>query len=480
MGIRQNFGYNLILAICNYLCPIIVFPYVSHVLGVRNVGICGFVDSIIEYFIIFSMLGISGYGVREIARCRDNITQRNAVFTNLFIINILLTVVAVAVLLIATSLLPQLEPYRPFLLLGIVKIVFNLFLIEWFFQGLEQFKYITMRSVLVRVIYVIAVLLFVRDSGDIFVYYLLTTLVVAFNAVVNWNYSRRFRSWNFNELKLLFYLLPILSFGYNKLLTSMYTTFNTLFLRYETNDVEVGYFTTAMKLYYTLMAIFSAFTITMIPKVSTMFAAGEKEKLQHISNNTFMMLFTFTLPVIYFSLFFAPEIIHLVAGAGYDGAVAPFRIVVLLLLIIGMEQVVIQQFLMASTYHRSIVVVSTVGAIVGICLNIFVTPLFGAVGASIAWLVAEIAVLVVGVVLVRKYMGLVMLSVKQLPCLLWTIPYILLDAFIFLLLPTNTGMYIAVVSNILLFFAINMWLNRNNLVMDTIGLVLSRIIKRKV
>lgn len=479
MGIRQNFGYNLILAICNYLCPIIVFPYVSHVLGVRNVGICGFVDSIIEYFIIFSMLGISGYGVREIARCRENVQQRNAVFTNLFIINTLLTVVAVSVLLIATSVLPQLEPYRPFLLLGIVKIVFNLFLIEWFFQGLEQFKYITMRSVLVRVAYVVAVLVLVRDADDIFVYYLLTTLVVAFNAIVNWNYSRRYRRWNFKELRPLLYLLPVLSFGYNKLLTSMYTTFNTLFLRYETNDVEVGYFTTAMKLYYTLMAIFSAFTITMIPKVSAMFAAGEKEKLQHISNNTFIMLFTFTLPVIYFSLFFTPEIIHLVAGAGYDGAVVPFRIVVFLLLIIGMEQVVIQQFLMASTFNRSIIVVSTVGAVVGICLNIFVTPLFGAVGASVAWLVAEFAVLVVGIVLVKKYMGLVMLSLKQLPCLLWSLPYLLLDVFIFLLLPSSLGMYIAIVSNILLFFVINMWLNRNELVMDTLALVMSRIIRKK-
>lgn len=480
MGIRQNFGYNLILTICNYLCPIIVFPYVSHVLGVRNIGVCGFVDSIIDYFITFSMLGIAGYGVREIARCRENLQQRNIVFTNLFLINVFLTVIAVLALLVSTYSLSVLAPYKPFLLLGIVKIVFNLFLIEWFFQGLEQFKYITMRSVFVRIAYVCAVLLFVKEADDILMYYLLTTLVVVFNALINWSHSRRFRSWNLKSFKPLLYLLPILSFGYNKLLTSMYTTFNTLFLRGVTNDVEVGYFTTAMKLYYTLMAVFTAFTITVIPQISAMLASGEKEKLQSLSDKTFMMLFTMTLPLIYFSLFFAPEIIQLVAGNGYEGAVLPFRIVILLLLVIGMEQIVIQQFLMASTYNRSIVIVSTVGAIVGVGLNIFVTPSFGAVGASVAWLIAEISVLIVGIVLVKRNIGLVMLSLKQLPHLLWTLPYLLLDMFLFFLLPVGIGMYVALILNTLMFFAINLWLNRNEVVIDTIDSVLSKITRRRI
>lgn len=405
MSIKKNFGYNLILTTCNYIFPLLTYPYISRVLGVINIGACNFVDSIVNYFVLFSMMGVGSYGVREIARCRDDISRRNKVFTNLFFVNILLTVLSVLILLISTYCIPQLYAYQKFLGIGILKIVFNLFLIEWFFQGIEQFKYITIRSVFVRIVYVIAIFLFVKSEEDTLSYYLLTSLMIVVNACFNWLYSRKFRRFDLNSISIKTYLVPILVFGYYRILTSMYTTFNTTFLGFSSGDIEVGYFTTATKLYAIIMSVFTAFTTVMIPRVSIMIEKKEITALMRISNQTFEGLFSVACPIIIFCVVYAPQIIFLISGSGYEGAIIPFRIVIALLLIIGMEQIVIQQFLMALKSNKPILIVSTIGAIIGVACNIVLTPKLGAVGSAIAWTISEISVLFVGIMMMKKHIG---------------------------------------------------------------------------
>ncbi len=461
MGIRQNFGYNLILTLCNYLCPLITFPYVSRVLGEIQVGVCGFVDAIVNYFVIFSMLGVGSYGIREIARCGDNKEQRNIVFTNLMLINIILTIFAVAILLVCTFYIPQLQQYKELLGVGIIKIVFSVFIIEWLFQGVERFKYITLRSVTVNLLYVLSVLLFVRNSSDTLIYYFLTTLVVAVNALLNWYNSRRFRKWNFKSIDIRTYLKPVLTFGYYKILTSMYTTFNVIFLGFVSGDAQAGYFVTATKLYTILMAAFTAFTTIMVPRVSVMLASKEYTKLQRLSDEIFEILFSITLPVIFFALFYASQIIDIVAGDGYEGAVLPFRIVIFLLTIIGMEQIVIQQFLMASSSNRSIMMVSTIGAITGVGINILFTPSLGAVGSAIAWSVSEVMVLLVGVYFMKICTTVTLNYKNLLNALFWCLPYIVLDLFLYLTVIPSIGIWLALLSNIMLFIVLNFVLNRN-------------------
>lgn len=395
------------------------YPYVSRVLGVSNIGVCNFVDSIINYFILFSMLGVGSYGVREIARCKDNVEKRNDVFSNLIIINAIMTIFSVGLLMICTYSMTRLLPYRDFLGIGVIKVIFNLFLIEWFFQGIQQFKYITIRSVIVRSIYVISIFLFVNNQDDSFIYYMLTSLTIVANSLFNWNYSRHFKKINFKNIRISLYIKPVIVFGYYRILTSMYTTFNTTFLGFSNGDIEVGYFSTATKLYGIIMAVFTAFTTVMIPHVSQLLQEGDKEKVQYILNKTISVLVFVSVPIILVCELFAPWIIHIIAGQGYEGAIIPFRIVIFLLLIIGMEQIIIQQFLMAFNSNKSIFQISTYGAIVGIVLNFLITPKLGAIGSSVAWGCSEVVTLIVGLLLMKKYMGLKInireINIKNLP-----------------------------------------------------------------
>ena len=190
-SIKKNIVFSSILTVSGYLFPLITFPYVTRVLGVNNIGICNFVDSIVQYFIYFSMMGIATIGIREIARTKCNKEELSKTFNNLLAINLISTAIAIFVLLLCVVLVPQLQEHKSLFLIGAAKVLANTLLIEWLFKGLEEFKYITLRSVLIRALYVCAVLLLVKTPDDYILYFFLTSFMVIVNAVVNVIYCKR-------------------------------------------------------------------------------------------------------------------------------------------------------------------------------------------------------------------------------------------------------------------------------------------------
>lgn len=155
MGIKSNFIYSSLLTVSSFLFPMLTYPYVSRVLGVTNIGVCNFVDSIINYFILFSSMGINVVGIREIAKAKGDTLRVSKVFSSLWILEAGMTAIMLFLLLIATVFISQLNEYASLMMIGACKLIANLFLIEWFYRGIEEFKYITYRSLIVKVLYVV-------------------------------------------------------------------------------------------------------------------------------------------------------------------------------------------------------------------------------------------------------------------------------------------------------------------------------------
>ena len=126
----------------------------------------------------------------------------------------------------------------------------------------------------------------------------------------------------------------------------MYTTFNVAYLGFTSNEVEVGYYTTATKLYTILLALFTAFTSVMIPRMSSLVAENKMEEFKKLSQKSSNILFGFSIPLIIYASVYAPYIINLIAGMGYEGAILPMRIILPLVLVIGYEQILICHILM--------------------------------------------------------------------------------------------------------------------------------------
>lgn len=470
-SIKKNFSWNLLLTICGYIFPFITYPYASRVMGVENMGVCGYVDSIINYLVLLSALGVGSLGVREIARCKDDKELRSEVFSNLLIFNMSLTMIFVAVLVACTLLIPSLQEYKSFLLIGVLKLVFQPLTVEWFFQGIQDFRYVTLRSLTFRALSVILLFLLVHTREDVLWYYSLSVITAVFSAFCNLVYSRRFVRFTLRNYKPFLYLVPILAFGYYRLLTSLYTTFNTFYLGTVTDNVQVGYFVTATKLNTIIMSVFTALTTVMVPKVAQMLNEGKKDDLQKIANKTFSILTAVALPVIIISLFCAPHIIYILSGAGYEGAVPSFRIVIFTILIIGMEQIVIQQFLMASRNNKTILAVSSTGAIVGLAFNFALTPIYGSVGTSLSWAFSELAVLIVGLYLMKKTLQLSLSIINLMKDIAFSLLYVIpLIPICYYIHNCWANCIVSAIATLCLFLVINVCLHPN---MEFLNLVSS-------
>lgn len=393
VSLKKNIFYSGLLTTANYIFPLITYPYVSRVLGVANIGACNFVDSIINYFLIFSALGIGTIGIREIAKNKENKKKLQDVFSKLFTINTTSTIFALIILLISIHTIPRLEENYELMWVGVLKLIFNYLLIEWLFKGLEDFKYVTNRAIAVRTIYVISVFIFVRKTSDVVIYYFLTSLAIAINAIINIIYARKFVKFKFCFSSLKNYIKSISILGLYSILTSFYTTFNVAFLGFVSNDTQVGYYTTSTKIHTIILMGFTAVTGVLMPRMASLLAENKHNEYKRLIKKSIHILLLFSIPCVILIELLAPEIINIIAGSGYEGAVLPLRIIAPLVLIIGLEQILITQSLIPMGKDKAVLINSIIGASVGIIANIILVPYLECVGSAIVWLISEIIVM---------------------------------------------------------------------------------------
>lgn len=405
MSIKKNFLYSSILTVSAYLFPLLVYPYVSRVLGLSNIGIVNFVDNLINYFVLFSMMGIGTVGVREIASAKTNKEHLSKVFISLLSLTIITTLLASIVLLVSMYTIPTLFAYRDMLYVGLVKLVFNVFILEWFFIGMEEFKYITTRTIIIRFIYVLSIFVFIHDATDYKLYFAITVAAAVLNALVNVFYTRRFISYTLSNISISPYIKTFVIMGIYALLTNVYTMLNAVWLGFVTNTDEVGNYTTATKLQILIMGFLNSFANVVYPRVSLLLSQDRKEEYWAKITMALDAIYLFAFPTIAFVITAGPVVLNFLVGNGFEGAYLPLRIITPLILVIGIEQILIIQILMAKHHDRIVLMNSIVGATTMIIANIVLTSTMGASGSAVVWVLAETVIMALAMVEVYKKEG---------------------------------------------------------------------------
>ena len=427
--IKSNFGYNIFLTLSSYIVSFILFPYVSRVLGVENIGRIGFVNNVVSYFSLFALLGIKTLGIREIAACNNDRERRSEVFSSLCCFLLISTAIITLILVLSIVFIPRLREDKDCFIIGATILFFTSFLIEWFYQGLEYFKFITIRSVLVRVVYAISVFILVRQSSDYVLYYALTALSIIANALINFIYSRKFADISFKKIRLGKYVKSIFYLGLYGIMISMYTTFNTIYLGFVRSPIEVGYYYTATKIYLIIIGVFSAFTGVMMPRMSSLIASNNKYEFHNKIKCSFDLIFATSIPIALFFMFFSAQTISLISGSGYEGAVIPMRIIMPALVLSSMAQIWVIQALIPMKKDFIVLLGSVLGAFSGVVLNILLVERFGAVGTAIVMLLCEILGNIVGFIYAIKKDLFVFPFKHFIIYIFGSIPYLLLFYF---------------------------------------------------
>ena len=267
-SIKYNFTLNLVNTVVGLLFPIVTFPYVSRIIMADGIGKIQFLQSIINCIVLFSALGIPLYAVREIAKVRDNIEQRSKLAIEILLLHTFLSILGyIAVYIIALTVENVKSDASLFLLLSV-----NIFLsaigVAWFYQAMEDFKYITIRSLVVKLLSLIALFTLVHSKDDLFIYAGITVMAEVGSNVLNFFRLRQFvtiQAITCKELNIWRHLRPALKIFLLNIIVCIYVNMDSIMLGLLSSQVAVGYYTAATRLTKALLGIISSFGASLLP-----------------------------------------------------------------------------------------------------------------------------------------------------------------------------------------------------------------------
>lgn len=389
--VKKNLIMSVILTGSGFVFPLVTYSYAARVLGAEGTGRIAFAQSIIQYFLYLAVLGIPAYGLRECAKVRDDKEKLSQVARELVMISLISA--AATYLLFASVLLvvPKLFGHRRLLLVMSVNIFLNAVGLEWLYQALEKYAYITVRTILFRSVAVILTFAFVKSPDDEVLYALFTILIAVANNLCNFVGARKYISLKRRtSYEIKRHIKPVLTLFSAAAVITIYTNIDVSMLGFLRSEQEVGLYNAAVGIKSVMLSALTAVTSVLVPRIAHSLRQGDTRELKGLILSSLRLSMMLVLPPAGFVFLFADGVLRLVCGEGFSGAVVPLRILMvcmlpliftnlfgnLLLIPMGKEKL----------YSRSVVV----GLFINVTLNGFLIPTWGAAGAAIAILATEL------------------------------------------------------------------------------------------
>lgn len=402
-SIKTNFIWNTVLKVSSIIFPLIIYPYVSRTVGVDGIGRVSFAISVITYFSIISQLGIPTYGVRTVAQCAKDRDALSKTTQEIFRINIVTMIISYLILIVAVRIVPRFQEDKLLLLIASLEMVFNAIGMVWLFSGLEQYSYITKRSIAFKAISLILIFVFVHKPEDYLSYAAITVFSVVGSNIINLVYSRKFINYkHYDNRDYKKHLKPILVFFLMSVANTVYTSLDTIMLGFLANNKAVGLYTSATKVRSVLLGVINALAIVMLPRSSYYIKQGLREEFVKISQKAFhFIVLISTATWIYFS-FYAKECILLLSGYEFIDATRPMIWILPTILICGISNLTAIQMLVSLGKEKSVLFSQIVGAVIDFALNALFIPQFGPSAAAASTMIAEFVILIIQVVFLHR------------------------------------------------------------------------------
>jgi O-antigen/teichoic acid export membrane protein len=400
--LKKNILFNTLLSVSQLLFPLVTFPYASRVLGPEAIGAVSFADNFTTYFLIFSALGIPLYGVREIAKVKADKVRLGIVFSELLIIHFCTSIIAVIILFSISYYTPRMNVNMGLYQIGMAIVLGSVFMAEWFFQGIEKFRFIAVRSVCIRMFTIALLFVCVKGVADRDLYYGLNLVSIIIGASINILAITKHIRISWVNISLKRHFKPLLIIFSNSIITSVYLVFDTIILGFLTNDLHVGYYSAAMRISKLSMVIIGVLGTVLLPRLTVAFQEDDLITARNLISKSLSFVIFLSIPLALGTLCLANEIILLFAGPKYSASVPSLQILCFIVIIIGMAQVFSHQILLPLHQERKILYASIVGMIISLSLNFLLIPLLKQEGAAISSLSTELAVTVILFLYARK------------------------------------------------------------------------------
>ena len=384
MKVIKNYLYNLSYQILTIILPIITVPYVTRIFTSEALGNYVFYNSIVSYFSLFAMLGIGVYGTKQIAAASDV----SSTFWNIYVIQLIASILAMAVYIIAIFSIPQMGGIIP-LIVGITLFA-KMIDISWLFSGKEDFKKITIRNVVIRIIGVISIFTFVKSSDDLYLYVFLIVIFDFLGQFVMWVPAKKFiKRPSFNAKIMKKNLHPIVLLFLPQVAISLYVVLDRTLLGLLGSYSDVGIYEQGQKLTSIIYKIVSSLGVVMLPRVANLLSERKEKEAQNMVRFSFILYNLIIFPMIFGLIAINEVFIKIFLGENFQDVKYVLYIIVFNIMFIGWTNILGYQVLVVRNKNKEFMLSTTIPAIVSVAVNIAVIPFFGYIGASITSVVVE-------------------------------------------------------------------------------------------
>lgn len=409
-SVKVNYILNLINTGTQMLFPLITFPYVCRVIEADGIGQINFFQSIISYISLFTCLGIPMYAIREIARDRSDVVQMNRTAMEILLLHSMLTLVGYAIVAILCLTVPQIQVNIPLFLILSLTIFFTAIGCEWFYQGIEDFKYITIRGLIIKTVSVVLLFIFVKSKTDLLYYGCYTVFGVLGGNIFNFFRLRKYihrENIIFSELHIKRHIKPVLKVFSFSVVTSIYLQLNTVLLGFLKNALAVGYFAAATKVMQMLLTMSSCLGSVMMPRASNLIAENKEDEFNRLIQKSYDFTLAIALPMTIGLIFCAPSLITALCGVKFEHSILPSQIIAPIILMVAISNVFGIQVLFPKGKINIVTLCCGIGAVADLILNLCLIPFFSYIGTSIAYLGAEVATTVSMYFIGRRYIPII-------------------------------------------------------------------------
>nr|WP_293584392.1 flippase [Prevotella sp.] len=409
-SVKVNYILNLINTGTQMLFPLITFPYVCRVIEADGIGQINFFQSIISYISLFTCLGIPMYAIREIARDRSDVVQMNRTAMEILLLHSMLTLVGYAIVAILCLTVPQIQVNIPLFLILSLTIFFTAIGCEWFYQGIEDFKYITIRGLIIKTVSVVLLFIFVKSKTDLLYYGCYTVFGVLGGNIFNFLRLRKYihrENIIFSELHIKRHVKPVLKVFSFSVVTSIYLQLNMVLLGFLKNALAVGYFAAATKVMQMLLTMSACLGSVMMPRASHLIAENKEDEFNRLIQKSYDFTLAIALPMAIGLIFCAPSLITALCGVKFEHSILPSQIIAPIILMVAISNVFGIQVLFPKGKINIVTLCCGIGAVADLILNLCLIPFFSYIGTSIAYLGAEVATTVSMYFIGRRYIPII-------------------------------------------------------------------------
>ena len=399
-GMKKNILYNISYQFLIIFLPLITTPYISRVIGAEGVGVYSYTYSIISYFMLFAMLGLNNYGNRSIAIVRNNKYELSQTFFDIYGLQVLTSITMIVLYVIYIYIF--VSSYRDIYYIQTLFLLSSLLDINWFFFGLEQFKLTVIRNTLVKLVTVIAIFVFVKDSNDLWIYTLIMASGTLSSQIILWIFIKRYLIWVKPKFKgMLNHLKPNLILFIPVLAVSIYRVMDKIMLGLLTSTLQVAYYENAEKVINIPVSIISALGIVMLPRMTSLITVGNISKVQSYIEYSLKFVMFIAIGSCVGLLGIAPNFIPLFLGVQFTESIYVVSVLSFTLLFTSFANVIRTQYLIPQQKDRVYIISTLLGAILNILSNLIFIPIYGAVGAAIGTVISEATVAFYQIIKVR-------------------------------------------------------------------------------